>query len=110
SKDLEVCVCVYFRWFAEAVNSGWRAVDLGTRIPKGLLASLPSFDTGALCSSDFGLTLAVLKGVHRLPTTKDSDTADLDSISVAPTLEPDAKASCALPQSQAQSGFGRAKT
>lgn len=54
-------------------------------MPKGLFVSLLSFVV--LWSSDFG----VLKGVHRLPTTKDSDTADLDSICVAPTLESDAK-------------------
>lgn len=61
--------------------------QLGTRMPKGLFVSFLSGAVEALFSSDFGLM--PLKGVHRLPTTKDSDTADLDSISVAPTLEPD---------------------
>lgn len=63
--------------------------QLGTRMPKGLFVSLSSAVAEALFSSDFELT--PLKGVHRLPTTKDSDTADLDSISVAPMLESDAK-------------------
>lgn len=53
----------------------------GTKMPKGLLGSLFSLLLEALLSSGF------LKGVHLLPTTKDSDTADLDSISVA--LEPE---------------------
>lgn len=76
-------------WGAYVPDGKSPKAQLGTRMPKGLLVSLLSVVTEGLCSSDFGLM--TLKGVHRLPTTKDSDTADLDSISVAPMFEPDAK-------------------
>ena len=55
--------------------------QLGTRMPNGLFVSLLSVISGDFCSSDF----ESLKVVLRPPTTKDSDTADLDSISVAPS-------------------------
>ena len=74
-------------WGAYIPDGTSPKAQLGTRMPKGLFESLLSVVAGALWSSDFGLT--PLKGVQRLPNTNDSDTADLDSISVAPTLESD---------------------
>lgn len=59
-------------------------VQLGTRMPNGLCVSLSPVVVEDLGPSDFGLTF--LKG-HWLPTTKDSDTEDLDSISVTAASE-----------------------
>ena len=64
-------------------------VQLGTRMPNGLCVSLSSVVGEDLGSSDFGLT--PLTGVHWLPTTKDSVTVDLDSISVTAGSEFGAK-------------------
>lgn len=86
---MKIMVTVKFTGGAHIPDGMSPKAQLGTKMPKGLFVPLLSFVAGVLCSSDFGLTL--LKGVQRLPTTKESDTADLDSISVAPTLEPDAK-------------------